>query len=51
MKLIQVPKVGIENLNTEILSKYDIPVCNSHLNALSVAESAVALLLSMKKIP
>lgn len=51
MKLIQVPKVGIENLNTEILSKYDILVCNSHLNALSVDESAVALLSSMKKIP
>ena len=52
IKLIQVPIVGIERLDFDLLSKYDIPVCNTHSNALAVAETAVALLLSIaKKIP
>ena len=52
IKLIQVPIVGVEKLNFELQSKFDIPVCNSHSNALAVAETAVALLLSIaKKIP
>lgn len=52
IKLVQVPFAGIENLDSELLSNYDVPVCNSHSNALAVAESAVALLLSIaKKIP
>lgn len=52
IKLVQVPQAGIENLDIELLKKYEIPVCNSHSNALAVAESAVALLLSIaKKIP
>lgn len=52
IKLIQVPQAGIENLDIDVVKKYSIPVCNSHSNALSVAESAVALLLSVaKKIP
>ena len=52
IKLIQVPIVGIEKLDFDLLAKYDIPVCNTHSNALAVAEAAVALLLSIaKKIP
>ena len=52
IRLIQVPQAGIENLDVELLSNYHIPVCNSHSNALSVAESAVGLLLGIaKKIP
>ena len=52
IKLIQVPIAGIEKLDFELLSRYDIPVCNSHSNALPVAETALALLLGIaKKIP
>ena len=52
VQLIQIPFAGVERLNYELLSNYDIPVCNSHSNALCVAEYAVGLLLGIsKKIP
>lgn len=52
VQLIQIPFAGVERLDYELLLNYDIPVCNSHSNALSVAEYAVSLLLSIsKKIP
>ena len=52
IELIQIPWAGVEKLEFELLKNYDIPVCNSHSNALSVAEHAVGLLLSIaKKIP
>lgn len=52
IELIQIPWAGVEALDFELLKNYDIPVCNSHSNALSVAEYAVALLLGIaKKIP
>lgn len=52
IELIQIPWAGVESLDFELLKNYDIPVCNSHSNALSVAEHAVALLLGIaKKIP
>lgn len=52
IKLIQVPTAGINNLDIDLLSKYSVTVCNSHSNALSVAETALSLLLSIaKKIP
>lgn len=50
--LIQIPWAGVESLDFDLLKNYDIPVCNSHSNALSVAEHAVGLLLGIaKKIP
>ena len=52
IELIQIPWAGVEALDFELLKNYDIPVCNSHSNALSVAEHAVGLLLGIaKKIP
>lgn len=52
IELIQIPWAGVENLDFDLLTNYDIPVCNSHSNALSVAEYAVGLLLGIaKKIP
>jgi phosphoglycerate dehydrogenase-like enzyme len=52
VKLIQVPWAGVERLDFDVLSDYNIPVCNSHSNALCVAEYGVGLLLSIaKKIP
>lgn len=50
--LIQVPWAGVESLDFELLKNYDIEVCNSHSNAIAVAEYAVGLLLGIsKKIP
>ena len=52
IELIQIPWAGVESLDFKLLKNYDIPVCNSHSNALSVAEHAVGLLLGIaKKIP
>lgn len=52
IELIQIPQAGVENLDFQLLSNYNIPVYNSHSNSLSVAEYAVGLLLSIsKKIP
>ena len=52
LKLIQIPHAGVEQLDFELLKQYDIPVCNTHSNALSVAELAVGLVLGVaKKIP
>ena len=52
IELIQIPWAGVEKLDFELLKNYNIPVCNSHSNALSVAEHAVALLLGIaKKLP
>lgn len=52
LKLIQIPWTGVDNLNYELLRKYNIPVCNSHSNSEAVAEHAFSLLLSLlKKIP
>lgn len=52
VELIQVPWAGVENLDFPLLRNYDIPVCNSHSNAIAVAEYAVGLLLGIaKKIP
>ena len=52
LKLIQIPWTGIDTLDFNLLKKIEIPVCNSHSNALAVAEYSIALLLSlMKQIP
>lgn len=52
IKFIQVPWAGVDKLDYELLNEFDIPVYNSHSNALPVAEFAVGLLLSIaKKIP
>lgn len=50
--LIQIHFAGVERLDFQLLRNYDIPVCNSHSNALCVAEYAVGLILGIsKKIP
>lgn len=52
LRLIQVPMAGLNNLDFELLKKYNFTVANSHSNALFVAEFAVGLILSVaKKIP
>lgn len=52
IEFIQVPWAGVDKIDFDLLSKYDYKIANSHSNALSVAEYAVGMLLSIgKKIP
>ncbi len=49
LKFIQVPWTGVENLDFDLLLKYNITVCNSHSNAKVVAEHAVAMMMDAAK--
>ena len=49
LKFIQIPWTGVDNLNFELLAKYNTVVCNSHSNATIVAEHAIALMLDAAK--
>jgi len=52
LELMQIPWNGVESLDFHMLKKYSIAVCNSHSNALSVAELAIGLMFScIKQIP
>jgi len=52
VKLLQIPWTGIDQINFNLLRRYRFQVCNSHSNAVSVAELGITLLLScMKQIP
>lgn len=52
IKFIQIPWAGVDKADLGLVKEYNIPIYNSHSNALPVAEYAVALLLSIaKKIP
>jgi len=52
LRFAQIPWTGTDNLNFEMLQKHDLTVCNSHSNALVVAEHAVALAFALaKKVP
>lgn len=49
LKFIQIPWTGVDNLDFDLLSEFDVTVCNSHSNALIIAEHAVALMLDAAK--
>ncbi len=49
LKLIIIPWTGIDRLNFTLLRKYPVVVANSHGNARTVAEHAIALLLTATK--
>jgi phosphoglycerate dehydrogenase-like enzyme len=52
LRLIQVPWTGVDRLDFALLRQFTVPVCNSHSNAVPVAEMAVSLMLAIaKKIP
>lgn len=53
VKLIQLPWTGVDRLNFSLFKKFPhINICNSHSNALAVAEYAVSLMMSlMKQLP
>ena len=49
LKLIQVPWTGMDTFDFEAVKGFDVPVCNTHSNADSVAELGVTLLLDLLK--
>lgn len=52
LELLQIPWTGVDQINFNLLKQYNCVVCNSHGNAVSVAELGLALLLCcMKQIP
>jgi lactate dehydrogenase-like 2-hydroxyacid dehydrogenase len=49
LRLIQIPWAGVDALDYELLTRYSIPVCNSHSGAMVVAEHAIALMMDAAK--
>lgn len=49
LSFVQVPWTGVDNLNFELIDKYNTVVCNSHSNAGIVAEHAIALMFDAAK--
>ena len=49
LKLIQIPWTGVDNLDFNTLSRFSIPISNSHSNAIIVAEHTVALMLGIAR--
>lgn len=49
IKLIQVPWTGMDTFDFQAVEGFDVPICNSHSNAVVVAEMCVALLLDLLK--
>jgi phosphoglycerate dehydrogenase-like enzyme len=49
LKLVIIPWTGVDRLNFDLVKKYSVVVANSHGNARTVAEHAIALLLTASK--
>ncbi len=49
LKLIQVPWTGMDTFNFNAMKGINIPVCNTHSNAVPVAELGIALVLDLLK--
>lgn len=49
LKLIQVPWTGMDTFDFDAVKGFDVPVCNTHSNADSVAELGIALALDLIK--
>ena len=49
LKLIQIPWTGVDNLDFDTLSRFSIPISNSHSNAIIVAEHTIALMLGIAR--
>ncbi len=49
LELIQIPWTGVDNFNFAALENSNIPVCNTHTNANSVAEICIAIVLDLVK--
>ena len=52
IRFAQIPWTGVDNLNFSMLNQYGLTICNSHSNAILVAEHAISLAFALaKKIP
>ena len=49
LKFAQVPWTGIDNLDFSLLRRFNVILCNSHSNALVVAEHAVSMMMDVAK--
>lgn len=49
LKLIQVPWTGMDTFDFSAVKDSNVPVCNTHSNAVSVAEIAVGIVLDLLK--
>jgi len=49
LKLVIIPWTGVDRLDFKLVKKYSLVVANSHGNARTVAEHAIALLLTASK--
>ncbi len=49
LKLIQVPWTGMDTFDFSAVQNTDVPICNTHSNADSVAEIGVAIVLDLLK--
>jgi len=49
LKFAQVPWTGIDNLDFSLLRRFNVILCNSHSNALVVAEHAVSMMMDAAK--
>ena len=49
LKLIQVPWTGMDTFNFDAVQDINVPICNTHSNADSVAELGVTLVLDLLK--
>jgi phosphoglycerate dehydrogenase-like enzyme len=49
LAFIQIPWTGVDNLDFDLLREKNVTLCNSHSNALIVAEHAVAMMLDAAK--
>lgn len=50
LSFIQIPWTGVENIDFSVCKLHAVTVCNSHGNALSVAEMAFSLILAVVKL-
>ena len=49
LKLIQVPWTGMDTFDFSAMQGFDVPVCNSHSNAVVVAELGFAIIMDLLK--
>jgi phosphoglycerate dehydrogenase-like enzyme len=49
LKFAQIPWTGVDNLDFDLMRRYNVVVCNSHSNSAVVAEHAVAMMMDASK--
>ena len=49
LKLVQIPWTGMDTFDFSAMQGFDVPVCNSHSNAIVVAELGFAIIMDLLK--